>query len=223
MKQTRVLIVDDHYFVRKGIGMFLDAEPTIQVAGEAENGRQAVRQAQRLQPDVILMDLSMPQGDGLEAIAAIKRQLPNIKIIVLTMHEHETKVIAAMVEAGADGYMLKDADEDALLQAIKAVQQGDVPLHPRVARHLVRTAAGHNKDANGTVYLTEREKQVLQLVSRGLSNKAAAETLNLSSGTIKIHVSNILNKLNVSSRTEAAVRGIQMGLISAREREQKYH
>lgn len=214
MKQTRVLIVDDHYFVRKGIEIFLDAEPSIQVVGEAGNGHEAISQAEKLQPDVILMDLSMSQGGGITATATIKRQFPNIKIIILTMHEQETKVIEAMVEAGADGYILKGEDEDGLIKAIEAVQQGEVPLHPRIAGHLVKGAAGHSKKANQLITsLTEREKQVLQLISKGLSNKEAAEILNVSSGTVKIHVSHILNKLNASSRTEAAVRAIQMSLI----------
>lgn len=213
MKPTRVLIVDDHYFVRKGIKMFLDTEPAINVVGEAESGSQAVIRAKQLQPDVILMDLSMPQGDGIEAIVSIKRYNPDVKIIVLTMFEHEAKVIEAMVEAGADGYMLKDADEDALLNAIEAAQQGDTPLHPRVARHLVKGVVRRSRGLKGNISLTSREKEVLQMVSQGLSNKEAGAALNVSSGTIKIHVSNILNKLSVSSRTEAAVRAIQMGLI----------
>ncbi len=213
MKQTRVLIVDDHYFVRKGIEMFLEAESSIQVTGEAGNGHEAVRRAKELQPDVILMDLSMSQGDGITATATIKRQFPHIKIIILTMHEHETKVIEAMVEAGADGYLLKEEGEDGLLQAIESVQQGDVPLHPRIARHLIKGATRQAKGTNGTVNLTKREKQVLQLLSKGLNNKEIAKVLSVSSGTAKIHVSHILNKLNVSSRTEAAVQAIQLGLV----------
>ncbi len=213
MKQTKVLIVDDHYFVRKGIEMFLEAESSIQVVGEAGNGYEAVRQAKELQPDVILMDLSMPQGDGVTATATIKHQFPHIKIIILTMHEHETKVIEAMVEAGADGYLLKEEGEDGLLQAIESVQQGDVPLHPRIARHLVKGATRQAKGTSGVVNLTEREKQVLQLLSKGLNNKEIGEALSVSSGTAKIHVSHILNKLNVSSRTEAAVQAIQLGLV----------
>ncbi len=213
MKQTKVLIVDDHYFVRKGIEMFLEAESSIQVVGEAGNEQEAVRQAKELQPDVILMDLSMSQGDGVTATATIKRQFSHIKIIILTMHEHETKVIEAMVEAGADGYLLKEEGEDGLLQAIESVQQGDVPLHPRIARHLIKGAAGQAKGTNGIANLTKREKQVLQLLSKGLNNKEIAEALSVSSGTAKIHVSHILDKLNVSSRTEAAVQAIQLGLI----------
>jgi len=217
MKQTRVLITDDHYFVRKGIRMFLEVEPSIDVVGEAESGQEAIQQAARLQPDVILMDISMPQGDGIEAISAIKQSHPNIKIIVLTMYEHQSKVIAALVDAGADGYLLKDANDSALLQAIEAVQQGDMPLHPRIARHLVKGAAQQNKTPNKIVDLTKREKEVLQLVAQGLSNNEAAQILNLSGGTVKIHVSNIFDKLNVSSRTEAAVKAIQLGVITIAE------
>jgi DNA-binding NarL/FixJ family response regulator len=214
MKQTRVLITDDHYFVRKGIRMFLEAESSIDVVGEAESGQEVIQQVAKLQPDVILMDISMPQGDGIEAISIIKQNRPNVKVIVLTMYEHQSKVIAALVDAGADGYLLKDADDSALLQAIEAVQRGDMPLHPRIARQLVKGMAQQNKPLNSVFDLTEREKKVLQLVAQGLSNKETAQVLNLSGGTVKIHMSNILNKLNVSSRTEAVVRAIQLGLIT---------
>jgi NarL family two-component system response regulator LiaR len=212
MNYTRVLIVDDHSVVRKGIQMFLATEPSIQVVGEAGDGQGAIRKATDLRPDVILMDLVMPHGDGVEAIAEIKRRIPNVKIIVLTTFKDEARVNAAL-QAGADGYLLKDADGDALLQAIHAVQQGNAPLDPCVARHLVSNVTQH-KDADGIKHLTEREKEVLRLVAKGLSNKAVARTLHLSEGTARIHVSNILGKLNALSRTEAAVRAVQMGLIS---------
>jgi NarL family two-component system response regulator LiaR len=215
MNHTRVLIVDDHAVVRKGIQMFLGTEPSIQLVGEAGDGQEAVCKAKSLQPDVILMDLVMPQGNGIQAIAKIKRCVPNVKIIVLTTFKDQARVNAA-IQAGADGYLLKDADGDALLQAIHAVQQGDVPLHPHVARHLVSSITKH-PDVNGIGCLTEREKEVLRLVAKGLSNKAVAQVLNLSEGTVRVHVSNILGKLGVSSRTEAAVRALQMGLISPDE------
>ncbi len=215
MNQTRVLIVDDHAVVRKGIQMFLSTEPTVQAIGEAVSAQDAIHKAQSLQPDVVLMDLVMPQGDGVEAIAEIKRRTPNIKVIVLTTFGDEVRVNAAM-EAGADGYLLKDADGEALLQAIHAVQRGDVPLHPRVARYLVRGTAG-NDDVGRVSDLTEREKEILRLVAQGLSNKAVAQALNICEGTVKVHVSNILSKLNVSSRTEAAVWAVQIGLISPGE------
>ncbi|MBI1877468.1 MAG: response regulator transcription factor [Chloroflexi bacterium] len=212
MKQIRVLIVDDHAVVRLGIQMMISTEPTIKVVGEAKDGQDAIRQVKHLQPDIVLMDLVMPQGDGTEAIAEIKRDCPNIKIIVLTTFDDKTKINAAMI-AGADGYLLKDADGEALLQAIQAVQQGEMPLHPRIAHHLIRGVA-NPIDANGIDHLTEREKEILQLVAKGLSNKIVAEGLNLSEGTVKIHVSNILAKLRVSSRIEAALWAMQKGLVA---------
>jgi NarL family two-component system response regulator LiaR len=211
MNVIRVLIVDDHVVVRRGIQMFLDTDPSIQIVGEAESGQDAVRKAKALQPDVILMDLVMPDGAGIEAIAEIKRSIPNAKIIVLTTFGDESRAKAAM-EAGADGYLLKDADGEALLQAIQAVRRGDMPIHPHVALHLVKNYA-ERRGTGGIKYLTEREKEVLQLVAQGLSNKAIARALHLSPGTVKVHVSNILSKLEVSSRTEACVLALQSGLI----------
>jgi NarL family two-component system response regulator LiaR len=205
--------VDDHAVVRRGIQMFLDIDSSIQIVGEAENSHEAVRQAESLQPDVILMDLVMPMGDGVQAIAEIKSHSPDIKIIVLTTFGDEPRIKAAM-QAGANGYLLKDADGNALLQAIHAVKLGDVPLNPHVAQYLVNSFTGRN-DGPGDKALTEREKEVLRLVARGLSNKAIAQTLNLSDGTVKVHISNILSKLNVSSRTEASVHALQTGLISS--------
>ncbi|GAB4528327.1 MAG: response regulator transcription factor [Anaerolineae bacterium] len=212
MNTTRVLIVDDHSVVRQGIQMYIGTDPSIQVVGEARDCLEAVQKATSLKPDVILMDLVMPGGDGVQAIAEIKRRIPDLKIIVLTTFSDQPRVRAAM-EAGADGYLLKDADGDALLQAIHSARKGDIPLHPHAAQHLVRSFTRRD-DTNGHKSLTEREREILQLVSRGLSNKEIAETLGLSVGTVKIHVSNILGKLNVSNRTEASMRALQMGLIS---------
>lgn len=211
MKPIRLLIADDHSIVRKGILMFLKTERSVQIIGEAESGRDAVRQARDLKPDVVLMDLVMPNGDGIEATAKLKKELPHIKIIILSTFKKEEDVRTVMA-AGADGYLLKDADGEALLQAIQVVQHGDMPLHPSVARHLVQGGAKKN-GVNGNSHLTGREKEVLELVATGLSNKAIAETLNLSKGTVKIHVSNILGKLHVASRTEAAMVAMQNGLI----------
>jgi len=213
MDPIRVLIVDDHFVVRKGLQMLLDTEPSIQIVGEAENGREAVRQAQNLNPAVVLMDLVMPERGGIEAIAAIKGRMSHVRIIVLTTFQDDVRVRAAM-KAGADGYLLKDAGGEALVQAIQVVQRGGMPLHPDIAQHLIRGTAAQQHPAAGA-HLTPREKEVLQLVASGLSNKAVAESL--SAGTVKVHVSNILGKLNVSSRTEAAVWAVQMGLASPRE------
>ena len=212
MSETRVLIVDDHAIVRRGIQMLLETDPSIQIVGEAQDCQDAVRKAKSLQPDVILMDLVMPHGGGIEAIEEIKRDSPNLKIIVLTTFADEPRVKGAM-QAGADGYLLKDADGDALLQAVHAAQQGAMPIHPRVAHHLVRNLT-KREEMNGSRSLTEREKEILRLVSQGLSNKAIAQDLSLSVGTVKVHVSHILDKLGVSNRTEASMRALQMGLIT---------
>jgi len=215
--QTRLLIVDDHAIVRKGILMFLKTEPAIEIIGEAEDGHDAVRQARILQPDVILMDLVMADGDGIEAITELKQHLPEIKIIVLTTFNDESKFNAAM-RAGADGYLLKDADGEALLHAIEAAKRGDLPLHPAVTRYLIRGVANSSKEANNG-QLTGREQEVLSLIAKGMSNQAIAQTLQLSKGTVKVHVSNILSKLQATSRTEAAMLAIQKGLISPKEGE----
>jgi len=202
--------------VRKGIQMFLDTEPSVEAVGEAVDAHDAVHQAISLRPDVVLMDLVMPRGDGIEAIARIKQAVPQAKVVVLTTFGDEARINAAM-EAGADGYLLKDADGEALLQAIRAVRNGDVPLHPRVARHLVKGSPG--KDFRQARSLTHREREVLRLVAKGLSNRAVARELNICEGTVKVHVSNILSKLNMSSRTEAAVWAVQSGLVSPEEEE----
>lgn len=211
MKSTRLLIVDDHIITRKGIFMFLSTEPGIEIVGEAESGPEAVWRARALHPDVILLDLVMPQGDGLEAIPHLKQDLPDVKIIVLTTFDDESRVKAAL-KAGANGFLLKDANGETLLQAIHAVQNGGIPLHPIIAKYLLKETYQH--DHNGHTYLTRREKSVLQLVARGLSNKEIAHKLHLSEGTVKTHVSNILTKLNMVSRTEAAAWAIQVGLVS---------
>jgi NarL family two-component system response regulator LiaR len=212
MDQIRILIVDDHAVVRHGIQMFLDTDPVIQVVGEAEDGQEAVRLAASLKPDVVLMDLVMPQGDGIKAIAEIKQHVPQPKIIVLTTYKDEARATAA-IKAGADGYLLKNVDGDELLRAIYTVQQGDAPLDPHVAGCLLRELSEH-RDAARLNPLTKREQEVMQLVAQGLSNREVARDLNLSEGTVKIHVSSILSKLNVSSRTEATIRAMEMGIIS---------
>ncbi|MCB0190953.1 MAG: response regulator transcription factor [Anaerolineae bacterium] len=212
MKRTRILLVDDHVIVRKGIFLFLDAEPSVEVVGEVDNGREAVCQAKLLNPDVVLIDLVMPKGGGIQAIAEIRKCLPHIKIVVLTTFNHKEKVKAAM-KAGAHGYLLKDADGPALLRAIEMVQNGGMPLHPSVTDTLIE---GVTRSSNGNGYqtLTDREEEILKLVGKGMSNRDVAEKLTISEGTVKVHVSRILDKLDVKSRTEATLRAIDIGLIS---------
>jgi len=211
MNPIRLLIVDDHVVVRKGIQMLLDTESSIQVVGEAENSQDAIRKARSLKPDVILMDLVMPEGDGIQAIAEIKRSIATIRIIVLTMFHDETKINAA-IEAGADGYLLKDADGDELIRAIHAVQQGGMPFDPQVVRHLV-TKVAKSKDTSENSRLTKREEEVLRLVAKGMSTKAVARALCIEEGTARVHIHNILLKLGVSSRTGAAIWALQMGIL----------
>ncbi len=196
--------------------MYLRTEPTVEIVGEAASGLEAIRQVKALKPDVVLMDLVMADGDGIETTQQLKQSFPNLKIIILSTFKQEEDVRAVMA-AGADGYMLKDADGDALVQAIQDVQRDNMPIHPSVARYLVqRPSQPNGLDSNGC-QLTEREKEVLTWVARGLSNKAVASVLSLSSGTVKVHVSNILGKLHVASRTEAAMLALQTGLIEPPE------
>lgn len=214
MHRIRLLIVDDHAVVRQGLQMIAQTEPAIQVVGEARGGKEAVHQAGQLEPDVILMDLVMPDGDGIEALARIKSTKPYIKIIVLTTYKEDYRIKAALA-AGADGYLLKDADGEVVLEAIKAAYRGEMPFHPFITRQLLGDVVEDvNPDPVGR--LTKRQREILQLVARGLSNKDVAQKLSLTEGTVKIHVSRILSKLNASSRTEAAMLAVQLGIISPR-------
>ena len=209
---TRILVVDDHTIVRKGISMFLDTEPSVQIVGEAGDGQDAIQKASWLKPDVILLDLVMPNGDGINVITELKARVPTTKIIVITSCDLKEKVDAAM-KAGANGYLLKDADGEALIKAIQIVQAGGKLLHPVITNYFIKNVVQGNRTERPN-HLTGREKEILLQVANGLSNKAVAETLSLSEGTVKVHVSNILSKLNASNRTEAALSARQMGLIS---------
>lgn len=206
---THILLVDDHSIVRRGLRMFLSLEPDFEIVGEAADGSQAVEMARQLKPDVILMDLLMPVMDGIEATAAIRRELPDIEIIALTSVLEDASVIGA-VRAGAIGYLLKDAEADELCRAIRAAAAGQVQLAPKAVERLMREVrAPENPEA-----LTERETDVLRLVGQGLANKEIARALNIGEKTVKSHVSNILAKLGVPSRTQAALYAARIGLIS---------
>ncbi len=206
---TRILLVDDHSIVRRGLRMFLSLEPDFEIVGEAADGAQAVELARQLKPDVILMDLLMPVMDGIEATAAIRRELPDIEIIALTSVLEDASVIGA-VRAGAIGYLLKDAEAEDLCRAIRAAAAGQVQLAPEAVERLMREVrAPENPEA-----LTERETDVLRLVAQGLANKEIARALDIGEKTVKSHVSNILAKLGVPSRTQAALYAARIGLIS---------
>jgi DNA-binding NarL/FixJ family response regulator len=208
----RVLLVDDHAMVRRGLRGFLELLDDIEIVGEAENGRLGVEAAAQLQPDVVLMDLLMPELDGIGAIEAIKERQPEIEIVALTSFVEEARVTAAL-EAGASGFILKDADADDVASAIRSAHRGEVHLDPAVAMLLARRVRQRATQPDDTTEpLTEREREVLALVASGLSNKAIAEQLAITERTARTHVSNILGKLNLSSRTQAALYAVEKGI-----------
>lgn len=208
----RVLVVDDHAIVRKGICALLATEPGIEVVGEAQNGQEAIVLAAALRPDVVLMDLVMPGIDGLEAIRHISARQPRVPILVLTGCADDDKVIAA-IKAGALGYLLKDSGPEALLRAIRQVHAGLSSLHPTIARRLVQELTYPQEPRAGLEGLTAREVEVLRLVATGVGNREIAEELHLSEATVRTHVSNILAKLKLESRTQAALYALRQGLV----------
>jgi two-component system, NarL family, response regulator LiaR len=205
----RILIVDDHKVVRKGLRMFLAVDPELEVVGEAGNGLEAQRLAQELEPDVVLMDLLMPVMDGIVATEAIRREMPSVEVIALTSVLEDSAVFGAM-RAGAIGYLLKDIDAQELCRAIKQAAAGQVSLSPSAAERLLREVPAP-KDPQP---LTRRETEVLQQLAMGKSNLEIAEALVIADKTVRTHVSNVLGKLGVSSRTQAALYALRSGLVT---------
>jgi DNA-binding NarL/FixJ family response regulator len=216
-RPIRVLLVDDHAMVRRGMRDFLDLHDDIEVVGEAVDGAGAITRAAELDPDIIVMDLMLPGIDGIEATARIKADHPSIEIIALTSFVEESRVVAA-IEAGATGFLLKDAEADELAGAIRSAAGGEVPLDPAVAGIVARRmrdggrAASQGSDDQRIADLTARERDVLALVARGLPNRAIADGLGIAERTARTHVSNILAKLGLASRTQAALLAVQHGL-----------
>ena len=214
----RVLLVDDHAVVRKGMRALLEREPGIEVVGEAEGGDQAVHAADRLRPDVVLMDLEMPGIGGIEATRQITTRQPEIRIVVLTSHAAEEDVFPAL-KAGALGYLLKHSTPEDVLQAIRQAHRGETVLHPAVARMVLQEL---NRPAQATQPkttepLSERELEVLGLLARGMSNQEIANSLVVGEATVRSHVSSILRKLQLASRTQAALYALRKGLASLDE------
>ncbi len=206
----RVLIADDHVVVRQGLRMLLALDPELEIAGEASDGAECVRLARELQPDVVLMDLMMPVMDGIAATAAIRRELPETEVLALTSALDDASVVGA-VRAGAIGYLLKNTEASDLIQSIKAAADGQVQLSPEAAMRLMREVTPAEASTTSEA-LTEREQDVLRLLARGLANKEIARELRIGEKTVKTHVSNILVKLGVQSRTQAALQATRMGL-----------
>lgn len=212
MSETiRVFVADDQSIVRNGVLALLATKADIQVIGEATNGQEAVQGVLHLRPDVILMDLVMPEMDGIAAISAIVAQWPAARILVLTSFATDDKVFPA-IKAGALGYLLKDSTPQDLVDAIRQVRRGEVSLHPTIARKVLRELAQPAGQAQEVDPLTERELEVLKLIARGMSNDEIAAVLVISEATVRNHVSNILSKLHLASRTQAALYALRKGL-----------
>jgi NarL family two-component system response regulator LiaR len=210
---TTVLLVDDHKLVRQGVRAFLEAHAEFLVVGEAESGAEAVKLAEEHIPDVVLMDLIMPEMDGVEATRQVKNISPRSQIVVLTSY-HEDEHIFPALEAGATSYLLKDIDMEELAEAIRRSARGEVTLHPRVAARILQELHGTKRDEiNPFTELTKREMEVLKLIANGLSNAEIAEQLVISDHTVKGHVSNIFSKLHLADRTQAAVYAWRKGVV----------
>jgi NarL family two-component system response regulator LiaR len=212
----RVMVVDDHAIIRKGIKAMLELIPDVEMVGEAENGLDAIRQDQALNPDVILMDLVMPTMDGIEAIREIKEKRPEARILVLTTFAGEELVFPA-IRAGALGYHLKDSSPEALVEAIREVYRGESSLHPVVARKVLTEISSPSERPPTAEPLTPRELEVLRLLAQGYENREIAEKLVISEATARTHVSNIIGKLHLASRTQAALYALKEGLASLEE------
>ncbi len=209
----RVFIAEDHAIVRKGIRALLSLEPGIQVVGEAANGREAVHGIDSTRPDVVLMDLVMPEMDGIEAIRQVVARQPQARILVLTSFATDDKVFPA-IKAGALGYLLKDSEPRDVVDAIRQVHRGESSLHPRIARKLMQELSRPPDRPPTPDPLTERELEVLGLVAQGKSNREIADSLVVTEGTVRVHVSSILGKLHLASRTQATLYALREGLAS---------
>jgi len=214
-RRIRVLLVDDHAVVRKGLRALLEREASVEVSGEAEDGEQAVRMVDRLQPDVILMDLEMPGTGGIEATRRITETHAGIKVVVLTSHAAEEDVFPAL-KAGAIGYLLKHSAPEDVLQALRQAYRGETALHPAIARMVLDELHRPStpKQPRTSDPLSERELEVLRLVARGMSNQEIADTLIVGEATVRSHVSSVLRKLQLASRTQAALFALREGLVA---------
>ncbi|NOK60189.1 MAG: response regulator transcription factor [Chloroflexi bacterium AL-W] len=209
MKPIRILIVDDHNIARQGLRAIIRILPDMELAGEACNGQEAIDAATQYRPDVILMDLVMPIADGVQAITAIKSIMPHMPVVVLTTFAEADQVLRA-IQAGAEGYILKDVEVAELARAIRTVYNGQPYLHPEATRHLLQATTQPTKSPN---HLTQREQEVLMSLALGHTNRQIADVLHIAEKTVSVHVSNILSKLGLASRTQAALYATRMGIV----------
>ncbi|WP_096202419.1 response regulator transcription factor [Bacillus sp. FJAT-45350] len=226
----RIVIIDDHQLFREGVKRILAMEPGLEVVAEGEDGSQAMGLVEEHQPDVVLMDINMPKVNGVEATRELIKAYPNVKVLILSIHDDETYV-THVLKTGASGYLLKEMDADSLIEAVKVVGSGGAYIHPKVTHNLIneyRRLANEDETQNGEIgfreveyrkplhILTRRECEVLQLMTDGYSNRMIGEALFISEKTVKNHVSNILQKMNVNDRTQAVVESIKNGWVMVR-------
>jgi DNA-binding NarL/FixJ family response regulator len=212
MEPIKILIVDDHTVVRDGLSAMFTREKDFTVVGEAENGKVAVQKAQELKPDVVLLDLRMPEMDGVEAMRRIKEADSTIRFLVLTTYDSDEYIFQA-IQTGAKGYLLKDTSREELFHAVRTVSRGESLLQPNVAARVLDRFAQMSRQTNSVESLSDREIEVLRLMAKGSANKEIAAELCISESTVKTHVANIFQKLDVSDRTEAVTQALQKGII----------
>jgi DNA-binding NarL/FixJ family response regulator len=222
-KRRRLILADDHHLLRRGFKSLLSGESDLEVIGEASNGIEAIEMCRSLRPDLILMDVRMPEMDGITATSRIKEELPGVSVLMVTMHENPDYLLEAL-NAGAAGYVLKDAPADRLISAVHRTLNGESPLNQELATLLLRRLADEKQhkpeptpetdDKPPINSLTPRETEVLTLLTTGQTNQQIADSLNISKGTAKVHVERIIRKLDVSDRTQAAVRAIELGFAA---------
>jgi DNA-binding NarL/FixJ family response regulator len=206
----QILVVDDHTVLRDGIRSILELESDMQVVGEAVSGDEVLKKMEECRPDCILMDINLPGKNGIVATSLVKKQYPNCQVLVLTMYEHDEYLMDAL-QAGADGYLLKDSSSEQVVAAIRMVMQGDSVIHPRMTKKLI---SYHQQQTESENDLTGREKEVLSELVKGLSNKEIAKSLCISDKTVKIHINKIFKKLNVKSRSQAIIYAVRHQLVS---------
>lgn len=216
MKKVRVLLAEDHVVVRESICQFLDRESDLSVVGQAGDGEEAVELARQLKPDVVVMDIAMPKLSGIDATRLIKTHSPSTAVLILTAYDYE-QYIFPLLEAGACGYLLKEVSGQELVEAIRAVHKGESVLHPAIARKVVERFRQLGPKGKVPDLLTKREMEVLKAAAKGMSNKDIAEELCLSVRTVEAHLTTILNKLGVGSRTEAVIRALKSGWLALDE------